>query len=1580
MLAASSAPSSTENVNLFIDEGASASRRRGTLQRGRAVGMSLVCALVLATGAEGAAVPFNSQQVLSTSADSPESVFAGDVDGDGDLDLLSASSGDDEIAWYENDGAADPSFTRIVISTESDSPRSVSAGDVDGDGDLDLLSASFFDGEIAWYENDGAADPSFTRIIISTAAVGAQSVHSGDVDGDGDLDLLSASSGNSEIAWYENDGAADPSFTRIVVSAQALGAQSVYAGDVDGDGDLDLMSASATDDSIAWYENDGAADPSFTRIVISTEADFAHSVHAGDLDGDGDLDLISTSRSDGEMAWYENDGAADPSFTRRLILSLANGIRPASAGDVDGDGDLDLISATQFDDAVAWYENDGAAEPSFSRIDITAAADGAFSVHAGDIDGDGDLDLMSASALDDKIAWYENETIHRSAVYPEQTVISTAANGARSVQAGDVDGDGDLDLMSASFNDDAIAWYENDGAADPSLTRITITTAANGANSVHGGDVDGDGDLDLMSASFSDDAIAWYENDGGADPSFARIVISTASDGAQSVAAGDVDGDGDLDLMSASFNDDAIAWYENDGGADPSFTRFVVTTAADGANSVSVGDVDGDGDLDLMSASVFDHAIAWYENDGAADPSFTRIVISTEAEGARSVHAGDMDGDGDLDLLSASELDDEIAWYENDGAAEPSFTRILISTEADGAYSVSAGDVDGDGDLDVMSASGNDDTIAWFENDGSADPSFTRIVVSTAADDPRSVVAGDLDGDGDLDLMSASSDDQRIAWYENRGGQLGLPTTDVAQGRTISSATVAALEIDAIHRGRPGDQDIELVTLELALEDGAGSPLTGTQVDALLTELAVYLDDGSGDFDAGSDTKAATISSFSLDAGVLTVSFADADPNVQIPISSPKKYFVGLTTEPSASSAVPDEIRVTHRTEASSTGEDADHDLPITLELSPDVASSVIEVNDAPAALDDAVSLLEDGGTVSGNVLDGTSGGLDSDEELDPLTAALAVGPSNGTLVAGLAPDGSFVYRPNPNFNGIDSFTYVASDGFESSNTATVTITVSPVNDAPVFSMAALHGSSEDGGPQTVAGFATGISPGPADESGQSLTFNIVSNDNPELFFAAPALAKNGTLTYTADADANGTATVMVQLMDDGGTENGGVDTSAPQSFDLVIGAINDPPSFTVPASVAVEQDMGDQSFPAFATDLSPGPIDEAAQSLTFNLTANSDPALFSVAPALAGDGTLTFASAPSAAGIATVAFELMDDGGTENGGVDTSAPKEFDIEIRDLTLPQVTTLEALPGGTIEECTELDRSPTALVVSFTEPMADPPGDSDPEDVTNPDNYQLIASGRDNDLGTTACDALAEDDVQVAVTGVTYDEVARQATVLLPPRLGDGPYRLLVCDALEDPTGNALSEELVVTFRQDVNNLLIGGPVDCDLDDWELVSTTPEEIEYSAEDIDDASVSGSVQMTNRSGTSFAIGQCVDTIEASFRVGANLRIDGAADLLIDATMACDSFAQAGCLGGALDQASSSQVLGETAGRWRPLSLTFDVPAASVSLFCTFSLDQQEGGVFNAFFDNLTLGGDLFSDGFESGDISAWSSSSP
>jgi VCBS repeat-containing protein len=215
---------------------------------------------------------------------------------------------------------------------------------------------------------------------------------------------------------------------------------------------------------------------------------------------------------------------------------------------------------------------------------------------------------------------------------------------------------------------------------------------------------------------------------------------------------------------------------------------------------------------------------------------------------------------------------------------------------------------------------------------------------------------------------------------------------------------------------------------------------------------------------------------------------------------------------------------------------------------------TIVNDDSAPVANPDAYAVNEDTAlTVNGSGVIAN----DTDSQNDPLTATVVSGPSHGTL--SLNANGSFTYTPAADYNGTDSFTYKVNDGFLDSAVATVTITIDPVNDAPTFTAGADSTVAEDTDAQTVAGWATGISSGPADEAGQALQF-IVTTDNPNLFAVAPAVAADGTLTFTPAADANGQATVTVVLKDDGGTANGGADSSPAKTFTVTLTPVNDAP------------------------------------------------------------------------------------------------------------------------------------------------------------------------------------------------------------------------------------------------------------------------------------------------------------------------------------------------------------------------------------------------------------------------------------
>ena len=297
------------------------------------------------------------------------------------------------------------------------------------------------------------------------------------------------------------------------------------------------------------------------------------------------------------------------------------------------------------------------------------------------------------------------------------------------------------------------------------------------------------------------------------------------------------------------------------------------------------------------------------------------------------------------------------------------------------------------------------------------------------------------------------------------------------------------------------------------------------------------------------------------------------------------------------------------------------------------------------------------------------------------LTAILMATTTNGVLTLNTN-TGAFTYLPNINFFGTDTFTYKVKDATTNSGIAAVTITVTPVNDPPTFVPGANQTVPEDSGAQSVAGWVTGISAGPANESAQTVAF-VVSNSNAGLFSVQPTISSSGTLTYTPATNANGSATVTVYAQDNGGTANGGVDTSATNTFTITVTPVNDPPGFTVSTNnVAVLEDAGAQTEQNFLTNLSVGPANESAQSLAF-FVSNNNSGLFSVQPSIATNGTLTFAAAANSNGVATVTVYAQDNGGTANGGIDTSATNTFTITVAAVNDPP--TLAAISDQTILE-------------------------------------------------------------------------------------------------------------------------------------------------------------------------------------------------------------------------------------------------------------------------------------------------------
>ena len=196
--------------------------------------------------------------------------------------------------------------------------------------------------------------------------------------------------------------------------------------------------------------------------------------------------------------------------------------------------------------------------------------------------------------------------------------------------------------------------------------------------------------------------------------------------GARSVFGIDVDGDSDLDVLSASQSLGLIHWHENPGFGTVSdysrerWTAHLVSNVTDDPHCVFGIDLDSDGDIDVLSASSDDNVILWHENLNGAGDIWSTHVINTHAYHTRSVFGVDIDGDGDIDVLSATERESVIAWYENVDGRGHRWIHHTITVHADYAIGVVAADMDGDDDVDVISCSANirsditSPALAWY--------------------------------------------------------------------------------------------------------------------------------------------------------------------------------------------------------------------------------------------------------------------------------------------------------------------------------------------------------------------------------------------------------------------------------------------------------------------------------------------------------------------------------------------------------------------------------------------------------------------------------------------------------------------------------------------------------------------------------------------------------------------------------------------------------------------------------------------------------------------------------------------------
>jgi hypothetical protein len=280
-----------------------------------------------------------------------------------------------------------------------------------------------------------------------------------------------------------------------------------------------------------------------------------------------------------------------------------------------------------------------------------------------------------------------------------------------------------------------------------------------GPYSVALGDLNGDGALDLVAANYNDDNVSVLLNQGGG--SFASHVTYAVGDAPMNVGLGDVDGDGDLDLVTANVFSDNVSVLLNQG--DGTFVSHGAYPVGDGPYSVALGDVDGDGDLDLVTVNYYSGNVSVLLNQG--DGSFASHGTYPVGNLPTSVALGDVDGDGDLDLVTANRNSNNVSVLLNDGGG--TFALRGTYRVGSGPLSVALGDLDGDGDLDLVTTNLDSGNVSVLFNDGGG--TFAPHGAYPVGTSPWSVALGDVDGDGDLDLVVANQSSANISVLLNQG-------------------------------------------------------------------------------------------------------------------------------------------------------------------------------------------------------------------------------------------------------------------------------------------------------------------------------------------------------------------------------------------------------------------------------------------------------------------------------------------------------------------------------------------------------------------------------------------------------------------------------------------------------------------------------------------------------------------------------------------------------------------------------------------------------------------------------------------